>query len=96
MAKKQQYPIPSQFDLGGMTWTVDEIDVIPGAMGCTSNAEAKIILLKSLPPEVKFQTFLHELNHAIMFSMGLSADQHNEQFVDAHALFFLQYLKSAK
>lgn len=95
MAKKHSL-IPSSFDLGGLTWTVEELDVIPGAMGCTSNGDAKIILLKSLPPEVKFQTFLHELNHAIMFSMGLSADQHNEQFVDAHATFFLQYLKTAK
>lgn len=96
MSKKQRFPIPSQFDLGGVTWSVEECDVIPGAMGATSNADAKIILLKNLPPEIKFQTFLHELNHAIMFSMGKSADTHDEQFVDAHATFFLQYLKTAK
>ncbi len=96
MTKKARYPIPNTFDLGGITWTVEELDVIPGAMGATSNADGKIVLLKSLPPEIKFQTFLHELNHAIMFSMGKTADQHDEQFVDAHANFFLQYLKTAK
>lgn len=91
-----KYPIPAQFDLGGITWTVTELDVIPGAMGACSNGDGAIVLLKSLAPEIKFQTFLHELNHAILFTMGKSADQHDEQFVDAHATFFLQYLKSAK
>lgn len=82
--------------MGGITWSVEQMDVLPGCMGATSNADAKIVLLKSLPAEVKFQTFLHELNHAILFTMGKSADQHDEQFVDAHATLFLQYLKSAK
>ena len=96
MAKKKGYFIPTNFDLGGITWTVEDLDVIPGAMGATSNSDAKIVLLKSLPPEVKFQTFLHELNHAIMFSMGKPADAHDEVFVDAHATFFLQFLKTAR
>ena len=90
------FTIPKKFDLGGMTWKVEQLDVIPGAMGATSNAEAIIVLLKSLPNEVKMQTFLHELAHAIMFSMGKSADQHDEQFVDAFATFYLQFLKTAK
>lgn len=96
MAKKKAFFIPTNFDLGGITWTVEELDVVPGCMGATSNADAKIVLLKSLPQEVKFQTFLHELNHAIMFSMGKSADAHDETFVDAHATFFLQFLKTAQ
>lgn len=97
MAKNtNKYPIPATFDLGGITWSVTELDVIPGAMGACSNADAAIVLLKSLAPEIKFQTFLHELVHAVFFSMGKSADQHDEQFTDAFATFFLQYLKSAK
>lgn len=90
------YTIPKKFDLGGITWKVEQLDVIPGAMGACSNSEAIIILLKNLSPEVKMQTFLHELAHAILFSMGKSADQHDEQFVDGFATFFLQFLKSAK
>lgn len=93
---KNPYPIPSTFEMGGIVWTVEEMDVIPGAMGCTSNADAKVVLLKNLTPQVKFQTFLHELAHVIMFSMGKSGDQHDEQFVDAFATFFMQYLKTAK
>jgi hypothetical protein len=94
--KSAAFHIPKQFDLAGLTWKVEELDVIPGCMGACSNSDSKIVLLKSLSPEVKLQTFLHELNHAILFSMGKTADQHDEQFVDGHANFFLQFLKTAK
>lgn len=94
--RKHEFVIPKTFDLGGMTWEVEELDVIPGCMGATSNADAKIVILKNLTNEVKMQTFLHELAHAIMFSMGKTADQHDEQFVDSFATFYLQFLKTAR
>lgn len=96
MAKKNPYPIPSSFELGGMTWTVEELDVIPGAMGATDASQYKVVLLKALPPDIKFQTFLHELVHCIMFSMGRTGDTHDEVFVDGFATFFMQFLKTAK
>lgn len=84
--------IPKQFTLGGMKWSVEQLDVIPGAMGACSNQEAKIVLLASLPKQVKEQTYCHELVHAILFSMGRPADQHDEVFVDAFGTFLHQYL----
>lgn len=93
---KNPYPIPSSFDMGGCTWTVEEVDVLPGAMGCTDHSQFRVVLLKNLSPQSKFQTFLHELVHVIMFSMGKTSDTHDEQFVDGFATFFLQYLKTAK
>lgn len=84
--------IPTSFKLGGMTWAVEQLDFIPGAMGACSNQDAKIVLLKSLPQQVKEQTFCHELIHAILFSMGRPADQHDEVFVDAFGTMLHQYL----
>lgn len=88
--------IPKKFKLGGTTWTVKELDHIPGALGAANSQEAMIILLKSLPKEVKEQTFLHELNHAIMFSMGIPQPEHDEKFVDGFATFLHQYLQQIK
>lgn len=96
VTKSVNFKVPKSFELGGLRWRVEELEVIPGAMGACSNQEAKIVLLKSLAPEVKMQTFLHELVHAVLFSMGKSADQHDEQFTDAFATFYLQFLKTVK
>lgn len=93
---KEKFRIPSQFDLGGITWTVEQLETIPGCMGLTDPTKFKVLLLKELGPQAKFQTFLHELAHCIMFAMGKTNEQHDEQFVDGFATFFFQYLKSAK
>lgn len=89
-------PLPKQFDLGGLTWKVVQIDHLPGALGTTDNSKAEIHILKSLPSPVKEQTFYHELVHAIQFSMGKPQEQHDEQFTDGFATFLHQYFKTKK
>lgn len=84
--------IPKQFQLGGIVWKVEEQQSVPGAYGACHNGEAKIVLLSSMPKQVKQQTYCHELVHAILFSMGKPADQHDEVFVDAFGTFLHQYL----
>lgn len=88
--------IPKKFKLGGITWTVHELPSIPNAMGACNHQEASIVLLKGLTQEIKEQTFLHELNHAIMFSMGIPQPEHDEKFVDGFATLLHQYLKQIK
>lgn len=88
--------IPKTFVLGGTTWVVEQVETLPGCMGLCNNQEAKISILKSLPKNVKEQTFCHELGHAILFSMGKPGDQHDEVFVDGYGTFLHQYLITNK
>lgn len=83
--------IPTSFVLGGTTWTVEAADQLLGALGASYPQEAKVRLLKSLPRQIKEQTFCHELVHCILYSMGKPNDQHDEVFVDGFATFLHQY-----
>jgi len=85
--------IPKTFQLGGTKWEVEITDQLLGAYGATYPAEGKVRLLKSLPKQIKEQTFCHELVHCILYSMGKPQDQHDEVFVDGFATFLHQYLK---
>ncbi len=62
--------IPKSFQLGGTVWEVELADQLVGAYGTTTPQETKIRLLKTLPKQVKEQTFCHELVHCILYSMG--------------------------
>lgn len=84
--------IPRSFTLGGTTWTVESSDQLLGALGASYPQEAKVRLLKTLPKQIKEQTFCHELVHCILYSMGKPSDQHDEVFVDGFATFLHQYL----
>lgn len=83
--------IPQEFVLGGTTWSVEITDQLLGALGAAYPQEAKVRLLKSLPRQIKEQTFCHELVHCILYSMGKPSDQHDEIFVDGFATFLHQY-----
>lgn len=86
--------IPRQFQLGGTTWKVEQVHPLMGAMGATFNGQALVQLDKELPQQVKEQTFLHEVVHAILFSMGKPSTEHDEVFVDGFATFLHQFLTS--
>ena len=88
--------IPSEFQLGGTTWTVTQVKSIPGAMGQCVMQEANIQILSTLPKQVKEQTLCHEVVHSILFAMGKQGETHDEVFVDGFATFLHQYLNSAK
>ena len=83
--------IPLKFTLGGIDWKVTEENVLPTALGATSQQLAHVALLADLPKQVKEQTYCHELVHAILYSMG--KPEHYEVFVDAFATFLHQYFK---
>lgn len=86
--------IPNQFQLGGIVWKVRQLDILPGLMGQCDMQKAEIHLLKTLPKQVKEQTFLHELIHALLFATGKT--EHDEVVVDGLAVFLHQFLNSQK
>jgi hypothetical protein len=86
--------IPSTFQLGGIVWKVVYVDILPGLMGQCDMQKAEIHILKSLPKQIKEQTFCHEFFHALLFAMGKM--EHDEVFVDSAGVFLHQYLNSAK
>lgn len=84
--------LPKQVQLGGVVWKVEE-SYLAGNLGVCRNDRGTIYVDNTLPGAVKNQTFCHELVHAILFSMGKPADQHDEIFVDGFATFLHQYLE---
>ena len=80
--------LPKKFELGGVSWTVKEVEYLPGLMGACDPTTATILILKSLPPETKEHTFYHEAVHACMYAMGKTV--HDEEFVDGIATFLHQ------
>jgi predicted SprT family Zn-dependent metalloprotease len=83
--------IPKQFQLGGIVYDVVEEEHLPDAYGATYFDKSKVVLLETLQPQVKGQTFCHELVHCILYAMG-KPTPHDEAFVDAFATFLHQYL----
>lgn len=88
--------IPREFKLGGITWKVEEHPFLPGALGATYGQETTVALLKTLPRQVKEQTYCHELVHCILYSMGVPTAEHDEKFIDGFAVFLHQYLDQMK
>ena len=88
--------IPSTFELGGFTWHVRRVKRLKGAWGDTNVAKREIRILDTLDQQVKEQTFCHELMHAIEVALGVNPDDHDEQKIDARAMYLHQFLKSAK
>ena len=88
--------IPTQFSLGGFTWKVVRRKRLKGKYGDCNLAKREIQILDTIDDELKEQTFLHELTHAIYFAMGVNQDDHNEQHIDAFAMYLHQYMKTAK
>lgn len=88
--------IPSEFQLGGMTWKVVKRKRLKGRYGECDLKKLQIQILDTIPQELKEQTFCHELVHAIKIAMGSNTDDHNEQEIDAFATYLHQYLTSAK
>ncbi len=82
--------IPKSFVLGGVTWKV-EYTKFNDYYGTCDFSKYTIYLSDDMSEEKAQHTFCHELEHAIMFSMGLR--DHNEREVDAKATFLHQYLK---
>lgn len=88
--------IPSEFELGGFKWHVKRVKRLKNKWGDTNLMKREIRVLDTLDQQVKEQTFCHELMHAIEISLGVNPDDHDEQKIDARAMFLHQFLNSAK
>ena len=88
--------IPKTFQLAGIKWAVKENPHLVNMGECHS--QKGIIYLKPDPnytESVKEQTYLHEVVHAILFTMG-DVGPHDEKFVDGFASLLHQYVNTAK
>ncbi len=86
--------IPSRFELGGRTWHVER-----GVKGkrwyghCSSTKCLIRLSTKNKTRREELHTFLHELLHAVKFTMGHK--RHNEVKIDAMASLLLQALTTS-
>lgn len=84
--------IPKQFNLAGHLWKVEYMDAHDSTdLGLTISDAQIIKLKKGLNKQTEGQTFIHELVHAIKFTMGFR-EEHNEQEVEAFSQLLYQYL----
>ncbi len=85
--------IPETVELVGNTWTVSykTLKELGGSYGQTDEATNALWIREGLRPDKEAQTFLHELLHAIHYSMG-HADDHDEKEVEAMAQLLYQAL----
>jgi hypothetical protein len=85
--------IPKTFELAGAKWKVVQIEDFALLGQCLRDVRT-IHLRKNTPTELKEQTFLHELIHAIKYTLG--EENHDEQAVDVFAALLHQYMITAK
>ena len=76
-----------KFKLAGMTWEVVE-SAMPD-LGCTNPDTCRILLSNKLKVQERDVTLLHEVVHAILFTMG--ERDHDERFVEGFAQLLYQY-----
>lgn len=86
--------IPSKLKIGGVVWNVKEVDALEMDVDNTTSGDTcheiqTIRLRKNLSPEMKEQTFFHELFHAMDLQL-----EHNA--VELLAIIFHQVLKENK
>lgn len=86
--------VPKQFQLAGAIWTVVEVANLTDS-GLTHADDFRIELKKGMKKQLKEITFLHELVHAIKFTMG-ETSPHDEKEVDSFAQLLHQALTSMK
>jgi len=86
--------IPKKFKLAGTEWKVEQVAVM-STLGMTYPDLATIHIRKGLDTQILEQTFLHELTHAILFTMGKRED-HNEEFIEGFSQLLHQYLVQQK
>jgi hypothetical protein len=84
--------IPSMFLLAGNTWEVffKSKKDMEGDWGLCHPDTHEIWIWKKLRERSRYQTFLHEAVHAVMFTMGY--DKHDEVLVEAVSQLVYQLL----
>lgn len=98
--RSKKYPLPVAVQVGDDWYRVDRHEVIPGCRG-TCEYKTKTINIASRSAGYaytsleQFNTFWHELTHAILNDMG-SVLEGNEKFVSAFADRLTTAITSAK
>ena len=77
----------NEFKLAGMTWEI--IDTEMPDLGISNTESCKILLNSRLKGQDREVTLLHEVVHAILFTMG--ERDHDERFVEGFAQLLYQY-----
>jgi len=91
--------IPNSFILGGYKWQVKYFKQSERAcdyFGRCWLEKLTIEIREDIPQELKEQTFLHELCHAIYYAQGKTTEQHDEREIDSFSMFLHQFLKGYK
>ena len=97
---KPARPIPCEVRIGKKKYTINQVEVIPGCRGeCnydtrTINIAARSAAYAYTAPE-RFNTFWHELTHAILHEMG-SPLEGDEKFVSKLADLLTEAITTAK
>ena len=77
----------NEFKLAGMTWKI--VDNEMPDLGCSLPDTCTILLSNKLKGQEREVTLLHEVVHAILFTMG--ERDHDERFVEGFAQLLYQY-----
>lgn len=86
--------IPKSFQLAGVTWRVKDIPNFH-LLGQCDRDTATICLRSELQKYAKEVAFIHELIHAVKFTMG-DGGPHDEKEVDGFAYLLHQALSTQK
>lgn len=76
-----------KFKLAGTTWTVKRTSMPD--LGTTNPDDAVILINDKLEGQAYEVTLMHEVVHAILFTMG--EQNHDERFVEGFAQLLYQY-----
>lgn len=90
------------FSIGGIKYTVEEVDNIEGrTLGVCYLADKKILIAKTsygrqVTTEGKEQTLIHEVVHTILDELGYTELSEDEKFVQSFSLLLHQFYLSKK
>lgn len=95
------FNIPKKYNVGGQTMNVKSVDNLDGKLGECCLAAGYIKIARQFrgteqSESCKKNTFVHELTHSILDTMGESDLNDNEKFVCTFSSFLLEALLSMK
>lgn len=93
-----EFQVPKEFQLLGRTYKISQpvkVDSEKSLGECKSDMGI-IRVRRNLKKELKEHTFLHEVTHAILDSLGYDKLSNDEKFVDSFSGALYQVLKTMK
>lgn len=96
-----EFKIPEKYSVGGQEIKVLSVDDLGSLLGCV-DVPYGVLKIAANPDEKKqsessqLNTFLHELVHSILKTMGEEELNANEKFVNCFAGFLTEAIKTMK